>query len=143
MKRICKRIFLTLLCVCTLLSVASCNRIDSYSATMLVRHHMGGKLSVSFSSLNGRLHESFAKQAEGEGAFSYTASLGEGSLSVSYEDEGGALRPLFSLKGGESVSDVGGYIEGRKGKRIHFLIETDGKCRDGRLEIQFYNGEKI
>ncbi len=142
MKRICKQILLAILCACTLLSVASCKRIDSYSATMLVRHHMGGKLSVSFSSLNGRLYESFVKQADGEGAFSYTASLGEGSLSVSYEDEDGTLRPLFSLKGGESVSDVGGYIEGRKGTRIHFLIKTDEKCRTGKLEIQFHNGEK-
>ena len=142
MKRICPKIMYIFLCICVLFSLASCH-VDRYSATMLVRSNVGGTLSVRFGTLNGSLSESFRKDADGEGALSYTASLGEGSLSVSYEDKDGRMCPLFSLKGGESISDIGGYADGKKGTRIRILIETDGKCKDGRLEIRFQSGEKI
>jgi hypothetical protein len=107
---------------------------------MLVRSNIGGKAEVRFSSLNGRLAENFRKSEAGEGTLSYTASLAEGELSVSYDGGDGKLLPLFSLKGGESVSAVGGYIEGRRGARISIVIETNGKCKDGRLEIGFHQG---
>ena len=103
---------------------------------------MGGCLSVRFGSLNGRLNESFRKDADGEGMLSYTASLNEGALSVSYEGEDGKYHPLFSLKGGESISDEGGSVKGAKGKRVRILIETDGAAKNGTVEIRFKNGEK-
>ncbi len=142
MKRICLKIMYIFLCIGVLFSLASCH-VDRYSATMLIRSNVGGVLSVRFGTLNGSLSESFRKDADGEGALSYTASLGEGSLSVSYKGEDGKIYPLFSLKGGESVSDVGGSIQGKKGKRIRILIETNEKCKDGKVEIRFQNGEKI
>jgi hypothetical protein len=139
MKNIWKRFAAVLLSVCVLLSLFSCYA-SRYSALMLVRSNIGGKVEVRFSSLNGWLAENFRKSEEGEGALSYTASLAEGELSVSYDGGDGKLLPLFSLKGGESVSAVGGYIEGRRGARISIVIETNGKCKDGRLEIGFHQG---
>ena len=136
-----RRIMYIFVCIFALFFTTSCHA-DSYSATMLVRSGIGGTLSVRFGTLNGYLYESFRKDADGEGTLSYTASLGEGNLSVSYEGADGEFYPLFSLEGGENVSDIGGYAEGRKGARIRLLIETDGKCKDGRLEIRFTNGEK-
>jgi len=141
MKHFFSKILYTFLCISILFSLASCH-VDRYSATMLVRSGIGGTLSVRFGTLNGSLSESFRKDVDGEGALSYTASLGEGSLSVSYEGADGKMCPLFSLKGGESISDIGGYAEGKKGTRIRILIETDGKCKDGSVKIHFYNGEK-
>lgn len=141
MKRFFSRITYIFLCICMLFSLASCH-VDRYSATMLIRSSAKGTLSVRFDTLNGSLSESFRKGTEGEGALAYTASLGEGSLSVSYEGADGNFHSLFSLKGGESISDIGGYAEGRKGARVRILIETDGKCKDGRLEIRFQNGER-
>ena len=142
MKNILKRIFCTLLCACVLLSLFSCGTryVSRYSAMMLVRSNAGGKVEVRFSTLDGRLAESFRKKEAGEGALSYTASLEEGELSVSYDAGDGKLLPLFSLKGGESISDVGGYIEGREGARISIVIDTNGKCKEGKIEIGFYQG---
>jgi hypothetical protein len=139
MKNIWKRFAAVLLSACVLLSLFSCYE-SRYSALMLVRSNIGGKVEVRFSSLEGRLAENFRKSEAGEGALSYTASLAEGELSVSYDGGDGKLLPLFSLKGGESVSAVGGYIEGRRGARISIVIETNGKCKDGRLEIGFHQG---
>lgn len=136
-----KRIMCIFICIFAFIFATSCH-VDSYSATMLVRRNIGGTISVRFDTLNGYLYESFRKGAEGEGALAYSASLGEGKLSVSYEGADGKFYPLFSLEGGENVSDVGGCVAGRKGARIRLLIETDGKCRDGSLKIRFYNGEK-
>ncbi len=131
-----------LLCLPLLLGLFSCGRVSNYAATILIRSNADGALSLRFDSFKGELYESFRKDAGGEGALSYSASLEEGELSVLYEDGSGALCPLFSLKGGESISDIGGYIEGREGARIHVLLKADEKCRGGKLEIQFYNGEK-
>ena len=136
-----RRMMYIFVCIFALFFTTSCH-VDSYSATMLARRNVGGTLSVRFGTLNGYLYESFRKDADGEGALSYTASLGEGNLSVSYEGADGEFYPLFSLEGGETVSDIGGCAEGRKGARIRLRIETDGKCKDGRLEIRFTNGEK-
>lgn len=141
MKNIFKRLLSLCLCACVLLSLFSCaSRVSSYSATLLIRSNAGGELSVRFSTLNGRLCESFRKSEGGEGTLHYEASLDGGSLKVSYEDGTGSLAPLFSLKGGESVSGEGGYIEGREGRRVHLVIETDGKCEGGSLRVCFSRG---
>ena len=131
-----------LLCLPLLLGLSSCGHVSNYSALLLIRSNSDGELSVRFDSLKGELYESFRKDAGGEGALSYSASLEEGELSVFYEDASGALCPLFTLKGGESVSDVGGYIEGKKGARVHILLKADEKCHGGKLEISFAGGEK-
>ena len=136
-----KRIMCIFVCIFAFISATSCQK-SHYSATMLVRSSIDHSLSVRFGSLDGSLYESFRKGAEGEGTLAYSASLGEGKLSVSYEGADGKFYPLFSLEGGENVADVGGCVAGRKGARIRILIETDGKCRDGSLKIRFYNGEK-
>ncbi len=141
MKILCKRLFCALLCACVLFSLSSCQtRVSSYAATMLIRSNAGGSLSVRFSTMQGRLCDSFRKSEAGEGALSFTASLEEGAMAVFYAVGRGELAPLFSLEGGESVSDVGGYIEGAKGARIHIVIETDGKCKGGDVRIDFNNG---
>ena len=141
MKNALKRCACLLLCVCGLLSLASCY-VSRYSAFMLVRSNVGGKAEIHFSTLDGRLAETFRKREEGEGALSYTASLEEGELSVSYDAGDGKLLPLFSLKGGESVSAEGGYVEARKGARISIVIETKGKCKEGKIEIGFSQGAR-
>jgi hypothetical protein len=131
-----------LLFLSLLLGLFSCGHVSSYSALLLIRSNSSGVLSVRFDSLKGELYESFRKDAGGEGAFSYSASLEEGELSVFYEDEKGALCSLFTVKGGESVSDIGGSIDGKEGKRVHILLKADEKCRGGNLEIRFVGGEK-
>ena len=142
MKNTVKRLLGVLLLLAALFSTCSCGKyVSSYSATILIRGNVGGEVSVRFDSLKGRLCESLRKDKDGEGALSYTASLKEGSLTVYYAAGNGALETLFTLSGGEIISDVGGYIEGAKGTRIHIVIETDGKCKGGELRIDFYQGE--
>lgn len=141
MKNTLKRFICFLLSACVLLSLTSCY-VSRYSALMLVRSNAGGKVEIRFSTLDGRLAETFRKKEDGEGALSYTASLEEGELSVSYDTGDGKLLPLFSLKGGESVCAEGGYVEARKGARISIVIETKGKCKEGKIEIGFSQGAK-
>ena len=130
-----------LLCmICTVFLFSCQNRISSYSATIMITSDTDHALSVRFDTLKGRLCKSFRKGEDGEGMLSYSASLGEGALSVSYEAEDGTLCPLFSIRGGESLSDTGGYMEGRSGKRIHLVIETEGRCKDGEVRIAFSKG---
>lgn len=144
MKNTAKRLLSVLLLLATLFSICSCGKyVSSYSATILIRGNVGGEVSVRFDSLKGRLCESFRKDKDGEGALSYSASLEEGSLTVYYAVGNGDLETLFTLSGGESISDVGGYVEGAKGARIHIVIETDGKCKGGEIGIDFYRGEGV
>lgn len=129
-----------MLAIFMLLSFTSCSGSSSvYSATMLVRSNTNDSCFATWNTLKGTLVLNTAKKSGlQEGAIHYTASLDEGELTVYYcvRRLGDKQKlELFSLKGGESVDDRGGYVE--INNDIQIIIETKGKTKGGSIRIDF------
>ncbi len=90
----------------------------------VISHH------VSFDSLKGRYV--IKLNSGGEGAITYTASLGEGNATVYYDYADKKLE-LFTISGGQSLQDTAGYIEKCV---VYVIIETDGTCLGGDLNFE-------
>lgn len=133
-----KRVIAFSLIIVTLLCLASCTYFSSYKAFMLIRSTKTNHCYLSADSFEGR-YVFRVKTTGGEsGGITYNASLGEGDVTVSYAyGAGGTALPLFTLKSGESVSDIGGYIEVGKGGTVYIIIETVGKAKDLKVNIDF------
>ena len=118
---------------------AKVRRKHRYSATMLVRHNTNDSCSATWDTLSGTLVLNTAKKSGSEeGEIHYTASLEEGELTVYYYVRLSGEKQktmLFSLKGGESVDDRGGYI--KRNNNVQIIIETNGKTRGGSIKIDF------
>ena len=124
-----KRIIAFSLILLTLFSLASCVYSSSYKATILITSNKLNHCYLSADSIEGRYVFKVKVSGGDEGGIRYNASLGEGDVTVSYDAYGTQL-PLFTLKSGESVSDIGGYIEVGKGGTVYIIIETVGKAKD-------------
>ncbi len=113
------------------LFLASCAPVSSYKALLLIRENHGNTGNLRFSEFEGTYVFKLKKQNPGEGAISYKASIEEGNVKVSYiaftDDE----INLFSITSGESLEGSGGYIE--KGYRVHIIIRSDGKVKNGNF----------
>ena len=119
-----------------LLSFSSCVYSSSYKATILITSNELDHCYLSADSIEGRYVFKVKITGGDEGGIRYNASLGEGDVTVSYDAYGTEL-PLFTLKSGESVSDVGGYIEVGKGGTVYIIIETVGKAKELKVNIDF------
>lgn len=131
-----KRIIAFSLILLTLFSLASCVYSSSYKATILITSNELNHCYLSADSIEGRYVFKVKVSGGDEGGIRYNASLGEGDVTVSYDAYGTQL-PLFTLKSGESVSDIGGYIEVGRGGTIYIIIETVGKAKDLKVNIDF------
>ena len=130
-----KKILSLILIVATLLCLSSCVYSSSYKATILITSN---ELDLSADTIEGRYVFKVKITGGEEGGITYNASLGEGDVNVSYAyGAGGTALPLFTLKSGESVSDVGGYIEVGKGGTVYIIIETVGKAKDLKVNVDF------
>ena len=131
-----KRLIAFSLLIVTLVCLASCVYSSSYRATILITSNEKDHCYLSADSIEGRYVFKVRVTGGDEGGIRYNASLGEGDVTVSYDAYGTEL-PLFTLKSGESVADVGGYIEVGKGGTVYIIIETVGKARDLKVNIDF------
>ncbi len=114
-----------------LLAAAGCSRYtSSYSAVGFV--HSNGKHSafLSFHSLSGRMVMTLRTREAG--LLGCEAKLEEGNLRV-YCDSDGDRRELFSLSAGQ---DVDLEFWDMTAKKVHIIVETDGRCRNGYLEFE-------
>lgn len=138
MKTIVVKICALALVLSLALALVSCSGMtSSYSATMLIRSSVGGSYTVKFDSLRGRLVQKLSNADDQDGALLCTASLEEGELSVYYVTSASdAKQPLFSLKGGESITaERLGYLTNGEDPRI--VIETaEGGARGGEIKIE-------
>ena len=131
-----KRVIAFSLILLFLLSFSSCVYSSSYKATILITSNELDHCYLSADTIEGRYVFKVKITGGDEGGIRYNASLGEGDVTVSYDAYGTEL-PLFTLKSGESVSDVGGYIEVGKGGTVYIIIETVGKAKDLKVNIDF------
>lgn len=125
----------TLLLVMLLAGLAcltSCSIYSShYSATMLVQSNTSQRASVSFSTLDGRMVFKMKSKADSAGLMNFTASLGEGHLTVKV-DCPQAKADLLDLFSGDSYS---GQLDDIGAGTVYVIIETDGKCHDGNFNF--------
>ena len=114
------------------LLLCSCGPVSSFKATILVTTNHTNTCSMSFDEFDGTYVFKVKKINPGEGTISYTASLEEGTINVSYID---ALtkdeQHLFMLSNGDSISGNNGYIE--KGYRVKIVIRSVGKAKNGKF----------
>ena len=112
--------------------LTSCSKYSShYSATMLVQTNTQKEASVHFSTLSGRLVLKMKSKANSAERMNFSVSLGEGNLTVSV-DCAGVNAELLHLKSGDSYSY---HLDNIGVGTVYVIIETDGKCRDGKLEF--------
>ena len=131
-----KRVIAFSLIIITLLCLASCAYYSSYKALILITSNTPNHCYLSADMIEGRYVFKVRITGGEEGGITYNASLGEGDVTVSYDAYGTQL-PLFTLRSGESVSDIGGYIEVGKGGTVYIIIETVGKAKDLKVNIDF------
>ncbi len=125
-----KKGLITVLFVAMVLALTGCSYRSSYSAVGFVHSNTSHRAYMNFHTFKGRMVFSL-KLKEAEDIIS-TGKLEEGNLTV-YYDTDGSKKELVQLSGGQSfeipLDDLG------KGK-VHIIVETDGKCRDGSLEFE-------
>ena len=113
------------------LALTSCgNYNSSVMAIMLVTSNTSKEASMSFSSFKGTKVFKVKCKEEGEKLF-YSGHLDKGEMSVYYDDDG-TKKMLFTVKDGEQVEDASEELS--KGT-VYIIVETEGKCSDGRLDF--------
>ncbi len=139
MKKIIKKCVAIMLTIGAVLGLAACGSVpvSRYKGIGIVQSNTSEKCFVSFSSIEGTIVLKLKTDGKGEGGIHYTASLDEGSVTVSYEYLG-VDGELFTINGGESVDEIGGYYD--HAKNVLVIIKTDGEARGGHFE--FRTGDK-
>ena len=126
-----KKLLFTLLLALSIFTLASCH-YSSYQATTLIKVTTKETFNVSFDSLKGRMVQKIEKTSDSNECLKYEASLSKGEATVYYEIMGD-VKPLFTIKGGESVSDS---ITGmKKGVKVYIIIETVEKVEQGKFNF--------
>lgn len=126
------------LLLCITLSACGSGYSSGYSATMMVRTNTPDKATVSFGSFNGT-YVMELKNNGGEAFISYEATLEEGNIKVYYDFNGEKLS-LFEIATDGSVEAKTETFTGNK--TIYVIIESDGKCTEGRFSFTLEKPEK-
>ena len=125
-------LLLIIMLLAGLACLTSCTKYSShYSATILVQSHTSQKASVDFSTLDGRMVFKMKSKADSAGTMNFSASLGEGHLTVKV-DSPRTEADLPDIFSGDSCS---GQLDDIGTGTVWVIIETDGKCRDGKLRF--------
>lgn len=134
MKNFIKKILSLTAAVLMLIVLCSCNKYtSSYKAVGLVKTQTSHSCKASFSSLEGQLVFKIKKSDEGkEGDISYSIEVEEGEIHL-YYDIYDSKQELAYVKGGESVDERGGYVEG--GKTVYIIIEATEKSK-GKISVE-------
>lgn len=129
-----KKILLWILMLSLLTALCSCDEyVSSYNAIGLVRSQTSHSCETSFYSLEGQLVFKIKKSDRGaEGNIAYSIQVDEGEIDL-YYDIYGVKEELAHVKSGESVDDLGGYVEG--GKTVYIIIEAKEHAR-GKVSIE-------
>jgi len=109
--------------------MAGCSGYASgYSATVLISENTSNSALLSFSTMKGSKVLQMKTKEEGK-TLEYSGTLGEGNVTV-YYDEDGSKKELFTVSGGEKAeSSVKLNVKGK----ISVIVETDGKCEAGKF----------
>ena len=106
--------------------------MSHYSAIASVRTNSPGKGSLNFSSFNGSMVFHLKCKDGSARQMDYTAKLESGNASVYYDCDG-TKKLLFTIGSGETVSSS---LEGLPVGKLYVIVETDGKCKEGRFVFE-------
>jgi len=124
-----KSIVLTL--VAASLALAGCSDYkSSYSATSHIEVFTDDSAEISFGSLQGTEAVKIGEDMK-DFSLEYDAELGEGSITVYYDNDG-TKKELFKLESGEKADSE---IELEAGP-VNIILETDGECKEGDFEFK-------
>ena len=62
----------------------------------------------------------------------YSGALGEGKVTV-YYDEDGTKKELFTISGGEKVESS---VKLNARGKLYVIVETDGECESGKFQFK-------
>lgn len=115
------------------LGLTGCGKYtSSYSATLLIKSNDSDSGFMNFYSFKGRNVMKFKAPKNKKSTLYYKASLGDGTATIYYDDDG-TKKELFTIKGGESFEDTYGEFEDIT---LYVIYETDGKCKDGKIDFE-------
>lgn len=124
-----KKLIALLLLAAMVLSLAGCSGyVSSYRATFLITESTRDHCRLSADSFDGKYIFQLRYTGEDD-ALSFSASVGEGSVTISYA-VGNDETPLCSLQSGEAVTDRADLPEHSGRGTIYVIIQTDGKATD-------------
>ena len=131
MKKTVKYILL-LLTVIAVFGLTGCSNYSShYKAMMYVHSNTSDKAEISFSTFEGTGVYKLKCRDSSE-KLKYTGKLDKGSATV-YYDNNGTKTELFRVGAGEEVDSV---LEGLEKGTIYIILETDGKCEEGKFVFE-------
>ena len=102
---------------------------SSYSAFLLVSNETPKSSFMSFDTFKGR--DVFNMSASEGEKLVYTASLDEGSVTVYYDNDG-TKTELFTINGGETISNE---LLNLKGGKLYIIVESNDKVKGGRFNF--------
>lgn len=105
---------------------------SSFKTTMCVTTNTAKDASLSFSTLEGTKVFQMKVDKNAEGVLKYAGKLDGGSATVYYDDNG-TKKKLFSVGAGEKVEQS---LEGLETGKLYVIIETDGKCEEGKFTFE-------
>lgn len=113
-------------------SLSGCSKYtSSFIASIYIHSSDSDSASMRFDSFKGREVMKFKAPKNKKTTIHYKATLGEGTATVFYDD--GTKNELFTIKEGESLEASFGEFEDTT---IYVIFETDGKCKDGKVELE-------
>ena len=125
-------VFVTALLTVLCMNLTGCSGYaSSFRATVLITTNTASSASVEFSTLTGTKVQQMKTKEDGA-TLEYGGKLVEGSMTV-YYDEDGTKKELFTVKGGENKE--GSVVIEKKGK-LYLILETDGKCENGKFTFE-------
>lgn len=131
MRKIWRRIMVLGMIMATLIFSGCSPYASSFRTTACVTTNTSDQASISFSTFEGTRVFTVKVKGDDEGILEYSGKLGAGSAKV-YYDADGTKKELFAVEAGKevkaSLDDLG------KGK-VYLILETDGKCEEGRFEF--------
>ena len=123
-----KLIPILILVLLALTCLVGCSKYTSrYSAVLLISTGTSKAGSISFTSFSGT--KVFKLKSSGQ--LNYSAELGTGAATVYYDCNGTKIQ-LFSIGAGQKVGPSS--IAVTPGT-VYVIVETDGKCQDGKFSF--------
>ena len=127
-----RKILVFIMTIVLCLAMTACGKYNShYTSIVLITRSSSDEAYMHFGSFNGT-NVFKVKSTDKKNELRYSAELGEGSMTVYYDDDG-TKKELFTINGGEKIEET--TIELETGT-TYLIFESDGNCKDGTFEFE-------
>ena len=133
-----KKVCFVLAMILTLATLCGCSGyVKSYSATILITSCLGDEASMEFDTFKGTYNFKLKRDGSAEYTLDIEASLAEGEMNV-YIGVDGEKELIRTVNGGESYDETI-TLDNKydSEKTIYVILESTGKCMDGKFEFEY------